>query len=405
MRTTSLLLFAVISLLKPAISHTASLTLAEAERLAAKHHPAITEALAKWNAAEHRAVQAGLRPNPNLVVGTEGTPLSSKAYNGDYLIGVSQRIRLNGTGRLKKEIAASERQQAVLKFAAAERKVRQQVRGAFATALFAQASEQLFTDRIDILTTNAGLVKALVSAGESVPELAEVAHAELDHEELDLGEARALKERAFIALATAVGQTNLVVNHVAGELSAELGLEDLRKAGSQLDQLPGLLAAGSEVEAMELRAKLARASRIPSLNLGLMYRRSQASRRNAVDIEAAVSLPLFDDKKAATKAFEEDANAARARTESLRQAAAATLAKLHSEMKSAVIRATHIRDEILPHQQKILERRQALFEAGETSRLDYESARLKFTEEERHYLSNLHEAHRLWAELTPFLAE
>ena len=405
MKTKALLLLTIISLLESANSHAAGLPLGEAERLAAKHHPALALALARWNAAEHRAVQAGLRPNPSLMVGTEGTPLSGKGYNSDFLVGVSQKIRLNGTGRLKKEIAASERQQAVLRFAAAERKVRQEVRGAFATALYAQASEQLFVERIGILTTNANLVKALVSAGESVPEVAEIAHAELDHEQLDLGESRALKARAFTALATAIGQTNLVVDQVTGELSAELGLNALHVAGTQLDQLPGLLAAGSAVEAMELRAKLAHASRIPSLNLGLMYRRKQVSRENSIDIEAAISLPLFDNKKSAAKAFAADADAARARAEQLRQSAAASLSGLRSELNSATSRAIHIRDEIIPHQEQILQRRRALFEAGETSRLDYESARLKFTEEKRHYLANLHEAHRLWARLAKFLSE
>ncbi len=386
-------------------AHSAALTLVQAERLAAKHHPLIAEAVAKWNAAEHRAVQAGLRPNPNLVARTEGIPLNGNPQNGDFLVGVTQRIRLNQTGRLSKKVAEAQRDQAALSFTTAERKVREDVRGAFATALYAQVSEHLFLERIDILRTNASLVKALVAAGDLVAEASEVAHADLDHEELDLAEARALKFRSFAALAAAIGRTNLVIRRVTGELSTNLALDDLLRASGVLDELPALLAAGSSVKARELQARLARASRVPALNLGLMYRRQQRSRRNTIDIEAAISLPLFDSKESAAKAFEDDAKAARAKAAQLRQTAAAALTKLQSELKSALNRATHIRDEILPHQQKILDRRRALFEAGETSRLDYEAAKLKFTEERRHYLEFLHEAHRLWAQLTPFLSE
>lgn len=389
-------------MLTVAATAAAPLTLAEAQRLAAESSPAISEALAKWNAAEHRAVQAGLRPNPKLIVGTEGTPLSGSVAKGDYVLGFSQNIRLGRTAELTRQIAEAEREKVALQFMAARTKVRQRVHGAFGTALYAQTSEQLFAERIRILETNAALTKLLVAAGESVPESEELAHAALDHERLDHGGAQALSRMALAGLAAAIGKPDLAIGAVAGELAPDLGLNDLGKAAVELDRLPELLVSASEAGIHQLRAELARASRIPLLNLGLLYRRQQGSRANAVDIKANITIPLFDNKKAQAKASEADAAAARARTRALRQEAARQLTHLLANLQIAVQRAVHIRDEILPHQDRIVQRRRILFESGESSRLDYGKARLVITTERRHYLDTLREAHRLWAEFQRF---
>lgn len=399
--TATLALLASINL--TAAETNSTLTLSNALRLAEEHHPRLAEKLAAWNAAEQRAIQAGLRPNPKLIVGTEEIPLGGGSPGrADYLAGVSQEIRLNNTATLTKDIAAAKREQAALEFNAAGNDVRRSVQGAFATALFAQASEQLFAERVAMLETSLALIRAQVTAGELIPEAGEIAHADLDHERLDHNEALELRGKAFARLATAIGKPDLPLPGVAGDLGAGLGFDDMKMASLALDQLPELLAAGSAEKVLRLQSELARASRIPSLDFELLYRRKQGTRENAMDVRAAISLPLFDDKRAAAQAFAADADAARARTESLRQETRLTFNQLRTDLRLALRRAGHIRDEILPHRETIVRRHKLLFEAGETSRLDYEKARLQLTEEKRHHLDTLRETHLLWAQLAGY---
>jgi outer membrane protein, heavy metal efflux system len=381
-----------------------ALTLEAALRIAAKDHPRLLAALANWNAAEQRAIQAGLRPNPSIVIGTEGLPFSGNAAdNAEYIAGVSQKIRLHKTARLGKEIAGGNRDKAALQYAAAENLVRQQVHAAFATALYAQLNERLFAERIQILESNSSLLKALYAGGETVSDAVAVAHAALDHEELDHHEAKIMSSKAFASLGVALGGTGRVVESVAGELEPTLGLSEIQRAAGEIDQLPRLLAADADADVLDLRAELANASKIPALNLQLLYRRSQASRQNGVDATVSFSVPLSNNQRAATKAFEADAESSRANTVLLRQQTQLAFSRLSADLRIALKRVEHIRDEILPHRDEILQRHKLLFESGETSRLDYQKARLVATIERRHYLDTLREVHNLWARLQGFI--
>ncbi|MGB0579277.1 MAG: TolC family protein [Limisphaerales bacterium] len=383
---------------------TSPLTLERALALAAKNNPQLAAAVANWNAAEQRAIQSGKRLNPNLIIGTEGTPLNgTSAAKGDYRAGISQSIRLNGTAKLNRRIATVASERAALLHSAAANQIRQSVHSAFASALFAQSNERLFTDRIRLLATNAAMVKLLVKNGESVSEASEVAHAELDHEQLEYRQAQALRAKAFAQLATTIGQPDLNIPSVAGSLTTELGLRGIESAANE--ELPAVLAQDSTTEIMKLRAHLARASRIPNLNLGLVYRRVQSNRRDALDLQASVALPIFDNKRAAAKAFEADARAAEARGEQLRQQFNQQYRRSLTDLRIALKRAQHIRDEIMPHKERALRRREALFLAGESSRLEYTKAQLAFTEERRHHLDTLREVHRHWAQLQRFVTD
>jgi cobalt-zinc-cadmium efflux system outer membrane protein len=402
-----LLLWAAIPLRSAAAPITAplaGLTLEQALRTAAKDHPRLRAALAKWNAAEQRAIAAGLRPNPKVIIGTEGLPFSANSVDkADYVVGVSQKIRLNKTAKLTRVIAGGEREKAALHYTAAGNRVRQEVHAAFATALYAQINEQLFAKRIAILEANSSLLKALYAAGETVPDAVEMAHAALDHETLDHNESESLGAKAFASLAVALGQPDIGIESVIGELEPTLGLADLERAATKIDQLPHLLAADAGGDVLALRAKLAKASRIPSLNLTLLYRRDQANRQNGLDANVSFSIPLFNDKKAAAKAFEADTEFSRANTELMRQQTALAVGGLNADLRIALKRAKHIRDEILPHRDEILRRQKVLFESGETSRLVFNKARLIATEERRHYLDTLREVHRLWARLQGYI--
>ncbi len=378
------------------------LTLDAAIRVALKNHPRLAEARAQWTAAEQRAIQAGLRPNPQLVAGVEELPFSGGPGKADYLVGVTQQIRSDKTVKLTREIAEAEREKSAQLLRSAANEVNSRVHAAFAAAHYAQASERLFVERIGFLESAHKLALSLAEAGEIIPGAAEIAHSKLDHELLDHEEALALRAQAFLALATEMGTPDKPVDSVHGDLAADLGIDQLQQAAAKLDNLPGLQAAANEEAILRLRAELARASRIPAVNLGLLYRRKQGADANALDLQASIPLPLFDNKKAAAAAFEADADAARSRREQLRREARLSIGQLTSDLRMTLQRLEHIREEILPHKERIVRRHQLLFEAGEIDRLDYTHARLAATGERRHQLETLRETHRLWAELRKF---
>ncbi|MGY8654868.1 MAG: TolC family protein [Verrucomicrobiia bacterium] len=398
-RIATLVLCLAAASLSAASTNDVSLSLENVIRIAEQNVPQLKASHARWIAAEHRARQAGLPPNPQLVIGAEGF---RGRGSGEYVAGVSQSIPLGSQRRLTKEVAAAERDQAGLRFEAARSDVRRRAHGAFATALFAQESEKLHGERLVVLESRLRIATARSDAGDQITERAELAHADLDHEQLDRESALTVRRKAFLALATVIGQPDLAIVGLRGELELELGMDEIRRAADSLDELPGQRAADREEAIARLRAQAARASRIPSLNLKLLYRRDQASRKNGMDIGVGFAIPLFDRKKAAVKSHLSDADAAREEAVLLRQQTRLSFEQLAADLEMALKRSDHIREEILPHHAQIVARHRLLFSAGETDRDSYDAARLEHALERRHYLDGLREVHRIWAALSAY---
>lgn len=386
----------------PSVVSAAGMTLENALQLSAEHHPRLRSSQARWQASEQRAIQAGLLPNPRLIFGAEAIPLEGNtALKPDYLVGVGQEIPLGNSRKISKEIAAAQRERESVRLSAIENEIRMKIHGAFATALHAQASEELIQERIRIRESRAAIAAARVVAGDDIPESEEIAHADLDHEQLDYEEAVALRNKAFAGLVLAIGKEELNIEKVTGDLEMELGIEELQVAATRLGQLPAVREVEWGAQIMELRTELARAERIPKLNLALLYRRRATIGQNALDVEAAVTIPLFN-RRATTRALEFEAKASRTDSLFLRQQMKSSFASLLEDLNQALRRANHTSEEILPHREKVMARQKLLFESGETSRVTFDVARLELTTEQQHYLDTLREVHRLWSELLRF---
>lgn len=390
----------LVSQLQAAPTNSVTLNLENALRIAEKHSPALQGAVARQIAAEQRARAAGLPTNPRLVLGTEGY---RGGGSGEAIVGVSQTVPIGKERRLDREAAQAARDRAATLVDAARLKLEQRVRSAFATALFAQRNEDLFSERIAILKSRLQLAAARAEAGDATVELRELAHAALDHEQLERDAAATLRRKAFAALATDIGRPDMRIGAVNGALETSLALETIRSIVADLNNLPAARAADQAAIVAELRARQARASRIPSLNLNLLHRRDLAARQSGADVNVGISLPLFDNKRAAARAFEADAEAARQNARQIRQQSQLAYRRLLADLETALKRNDHISAEIIPHHERIVARHRVLFEAGETGRDDYEAARLALTGERRHHYETLGEAHRLWAQLAALI--
>ena len=115
-RIATLVLCLAAASLSAASTNDVSLSLENVIRIAEQNVPQLKASHARWIAAEHRARQAGLPPNPQLVIGAEGF---RGRGSGEYVAGVSQSIPLGSQRRVTKAVAGAERDQAGLRCAAA----------------------------------------------------------------------------------------------------------------------------------------------------------------------------------------------------------------------------------------------------------------------------------------------
>ena len=149
----------------------ASLSLAQALATADADHPELAEFRAYVQAAEGQGDQAGLFPNPTLVLRMENAPWSegSTRNEAEYVAGLTLQLPLSGRLGASEDVAARQLDQRLAELAAQRREVHGRVRGAFATALSLERAAAIQDQARALAGRAVELLEARVEAGDAVP--------------------------------------------------------------------------------------------------------------------------------------------------------------------------------------------------------------------------------------------
>src|SRR5687767_1210807 len=376
------------------------LTLDEAIRIALTNHPHLTEAHANIEAARARASAAGKLPNPEAVARMESAPLSSGTTSqAEYVAGVSQTIPLGrrlSAARQVEEAAADLREK---EFEASALNLTKAVRGGFATALYASEVLKAQTNLGANLRELLRVTKARVEQGDAPAlDLARL-EAEEAEQRLEIKEAAYLRHEALDALATVLGDFRTPIHSLAGILEESLELAEIRASGTVLDAHPGVAAMESAAAAQRARVRLAKAERIPDVNLDLFYRRLQGTRENAFDVGVRVPIPLFGRTRSRVREAESELRAAEARLESTRNEIGHELHARELVLERELETAAVLKADVLPKVNAILRGAEARYRAGDISLSELMVIRREATTSQMKYLESLRSVMEAWAAL------
>ncbi len=385
---------------EPSIAEVSGLTLTEALRLAAATLPELAEARALAEAAEGRAEQAGLLPNPEASLRMEGAPLGrGTTTEADYVLGLSQEIPLGG--RLG-DARRAHRYEAVRLAAEArvrERAASKRVRSAFAEALF---YAQLAVLRERVVELSEGALKTALArqaAGEATADEVARARFEAARSSAIARASQSRRDASLAALAVAMGRPRLSVRSLSGELEAALEIPALEELVSRLQSHPSLAAAAADIAAREAFRELALAERIPDLNLDLGYRYVGSGDTHAFDVGVSVALPVFGRNQGRLREADADIAAARARA----RHAGATL---EGELRQALARLTSAldalrvaRESLAPAIAEVVRVAEVRFAAGDASASELTLARREAAGAEVELLEALRDATDAWGEV------
>jgi outer membrane protein, heavy metal efflux system len=384
----------------PAAAETrVDLTLDQALGIALRKHPGLSEAMAEVRAAEARMAGAGKPPNPEVVARMESAPLRGGTTSGaEYVAGISQAVPVGGrlaaaraAGKAGVELNKAEQQAEVLK-------IRQTVEGTFATALYSAEAAKVQASLASSMQELVRLLQLRVAEGDAAPADLSRARAEQAQERLHTRESERLHEAALGALAAALGDPSIRIHSLQGTLEAAFELDRMKGWLVGLATHPTIAAAESAVRMEEAGLRLARAERIPDVNLDLFYRRLQADRQDAFDIGISMALPLFDGRhrirEAQHKAVAAEARLARIRNELGREFQSRARALEHELEAAEVFRA-----EILPGLDEAEAITQARFAAGDISLTELLLVRREAATARLQYLGTLRRTMELWSAL------
>ncbi|MEZ6184570.1 MAG: TolC family protein [Planctomycetota bacterium] len=378
-----------------------SLTLVGALAAADARHPELAEFRAYVAAAEGQLEQAGLFPNPTLVLRMENAPWSSGSTrdSAEYVAGLSFQLPLSGRVGAAEDAAAREVEQRTQELAVTRREVQRRVRGAFATALSLERAAEVQRRTLDLAERAEELLSARVEAGDTIP--AELARGRMEatRARLELGRVEAQRRQAALSLAAAVGDPELQVTSVTGELETALALPDLDALVRSLEQNPRVAAADAEVALSEARVELAKAQRVPDVSLDMFYRRLEESDQHAFDVGVGIPLGLFDRNQGNVRSALAGRLAASARARATRTELLQELRATHARLAQLLRAVEVLRDDLLVQADTVLASAEARFAAGDASLVELLPIRRDWAALQLDYLDSLRQVMLAWSDL------
>ncbi|HLW65130.1 MAG TPA: TolC family protein, partial [Gemmataceae bacterium] len=244
-----------------------TLTLPALEQLALEHNPTLRQATANIEAAQGRAQQAGLYPNPT--VGYSGERIGAGGTAGEMQgLFIDQTIVTAGKLRLSRAKFTQEVVQTVALAQAQEYRVLNSVHVRYYQLLAMQR----------LLDVRASLLKVAEDAVQTTEELANVgaanrpdilqARIEARQERVALENARVQYEAAWRQLVALVGVPELAVSRLDGDLEAMVSLPEFDASLAHiLEASPEIQVALAEIARTQIGLKREQAEPIPNVQM------------------------------------------------------------------------------------------------------------------------------------------
>lgn len=270
--------------------------------------PRVTSAEAELRAAEARALQAGLRPNPEIGVQVEnfsGTGPYRTFRQSEVTVAVSQEFELGGERRARKTVAGAQLEFARLSLRRAVADLTYDIAVAHAELRAAEDRAVLARSNLARAQELARIAGTLVDAGRDPP------LRKLRADAL-LAEAEAEALRSFGLLLTARRKLGLLIGSDDPELSA-VGGDPIPTAPLPPDvaSLDERIAA-AERDAANARIALARAEAVPNVTASGGFRNFRESGSTALVLGVSVPLPFNRSVRSGVPAARAEGEAAEA---------------------------------------------------------------------------------------------
>lgn len=265
-------------------------TLSDALTRGQEISPRVAKARAERKAAEARAIQAGVRPNPEVFVEVEnfsGTGPYRTFRSTETTVSVAQPFELGGKRRARKDVAAAERDYAQLALRRAEADLAYDIVVAHAELRASEDRADLARKVLARAVELARIAETLVDVGRDPP------LTKLRADAL-LAEAKAEELRATSELLTARQRLALLIGSDDGELSAsvqDIPMPPTLPANAQ--SLDERLAA-AERDAASARVRLAQAEGVPDITASGGVRSFRESKDTAFLVSVSIPLPVFN---------------------------------------------------------------------------------------------------------------
>ncbi|WP_374386369.1 TolC family protein [Brevundimonas sp.] len=334
--------------------------------------PATLEAGALLDAAEARARQARVRPNPTLALDAEnafGSGPFSGYGNAETTLSITQNLELWGRRTARINAARADAGTASLRRDLAVVDAAGRLALVYADAEAAERRATLAEENLSLTLADARAALVLVEEGREPLLRGIQGESEAAAARAGLDEAIAERDAAFARL-TAVAMLAEPVTTI------DVSLLDLAPATalSPTDQTPTVRVAEAERSAAESRIAVERTRSRPDVSASVGLRRYEAEDATALTFGLSLPLPLFDRNRGNIEAAQADFRAADARLMTARQEAQADRAAAQARLRASVSRV-NAADAGVTSAEEAYRLSRIGFEAGRISQLELRATR------------------------------
>ena len=385
---------------------TGDITLRQALTHALMKNPELAAFAWEVRAGEARTLQAGLFPNPELEVETEGFGGDAKGFDvAETTIQLSQLIELGGKRSARTKVAALERNLAGWDYESKRLDVFTETTVAFIELLAAQKQLALNADLAGLAEKFFDTVAAQVKAGKVSPVEEIKAQVVLSLARIEEEKAKRDLEAARNQLASMWGSTSVAFQAAKGELDAISRIPALDVLLTRLLKNPDLARWETELRQRRASLELEKAGRYPDVKLGFGFKHANETDEKSFVLGASFPLPLFDKNQGGI--LEARQNIAKAQAERLSERVRITtaLSSAYQTLAKAYSEATNLKKNILPLAKSAYEASRTGYAEGKFEYLEVLDSQQTLFDAKGQYIEALAAYHQAVAEVERLIAE
>ncbi len=300
------------------------LTLRQALALTLMKSPVLKAYSLETRAADARALQAGLRPNPELGIEVEnvgGSGALSGFDGAETTIAISQLIELGNKAEKRKNVASLEKELSEWDYETRRIEILTHAGKAFIELLAAQERTKLLAELVKVSKQALNSVTQRVEAGKDSPLEKTKASVALSNLQIKYKQVMKELENAKKKLASFWGNELPLFTQARGQLETVSDIPEMDVLKQKLVRNPQLARWETEIARDKAAMRLAESKSVPDISIGGGVRRFSETDDNAFVFGVSIPLPLSD------------------RNQGGRMEAAANLSKSYEQQRAARIEA------------------------------------------------------------------
>ncbi len=387
---------------------TGVITLREALSLALMKNPELAGVSWEIRAAEARALQAGLPPNPEIGLTIEefgGNQIRKNFNAAQTTVQLSQLIELGGKRAKRVRLAQLEKDLTAWDYEIKLLDVMTEVTKSFVEVLAAQEQEVLTAELVRLSEKVLNSASERVKAGKISPLEETKSAVAVSNTRIELEKARNNLKAARYKLAAAWGQQSPGFEKVSGAIDEVKPIPSLEELQTLISRNPDVARYVRELEQRSAAVNAQRAKRIPDVTLSAGVQRFSENDESAFVVGISIPIPLFDRNQGGIQEArhkhskaKEEYRAAKAKAGSGLGAAFHALSFSYSEVLS-------LRNDVLPAAEHVFAASGEGFREGKFDFLELLDAQRTLFSAKVKYIEALATYHKAAAELERLTGE